>query len=265
MSWLQLEGQVCVVTGAAGGLGRAIVRGFLEAGAKVGMLDRNPADTESFAAEFGVSEDRLSVQACDIGDAEAVEAAFAKIHGKLGAVSVLVNNAAMSTPKPLLELDAAHWDAQMRVNLTGAIFCAQAFHRHSEEGASNRSIVNIASIGGTNAQANSAAYSTSKAAMRMLSQQMALEWGPLGVRVNTVSPGLFITPISAKFYEKPEDKARREQVVPLKRIGDPDELANTVLFLASPRASYVHGAELIVDGGFTKTLMSHIPRPYAKG
>lgn len=264
MSWLQLEGQVCVVTGAAGGLGRAIVRGFLEAGAKVGMLDRNPANAETFAAEFGVSADRLSVHACDIGDADAVEAAFAGIHAKLGTVSVLVNNAAMSTPKPLLELDAAHWDAQMRVNVTGAIFCAQAFHRHSEAEAVNRAIVNIASIGGTNAQANSAAYSTSKAAMRMLTQQMALEWGPLGIRVNTISPGLFITPISARFYEKPEDKARREQVVPLKRIGDPDELANTVLFLASPRASYVHGAELIVDGGFTKSLMSHIPRPYAK-
>jgi len=263
MNWLGLEDKVCVVTGASGGLGRAIVRGFLDMGARVALVDKSAAGLEAFAAGLDVAADRILVQACDIGEPSAVDACVEAIAAQFGPLHVLVNNAAISMPKPLAEMDMAHWETQMRVNLGGAILCAKAFHRLAEsEG--DRSIINIASIGGTNAQAGSAAYSTSKAALRMLSEQMALEWGPLGIRVNTVSPGLFITPISARFYEKPEDRARREAVVPLKRIGDPVELANAVMFLASPRASYVHGAELTVDGGFTKTLMSHIPRPYAK-
>jgi len=263
MSWLQLEDKVCVVTGASGGLGRAIVRSFLEAGAKVALLDRSAEGLEAFSAELNAASDRLFLQACDIAEPAAVDESFEAIRARLGPPHVLVNNAAISTPKPLAEMDITHWDAQMRVNLGGAVLCAKAFHRCAET-QGDRAIINVASIGGSNAQAGSAAYSTSKAALRMLSEQMALEWGSLGIRVNTINPGLFVTPISARFYEKPEDRARREAVVPLKRIGDPVELANAVVFLASPRASYVHGAELTVDGGFTKTLMSHIPRPYAK-
>ena len=102
----------------------------------------------------------------------------------------------------------------------------------------------------------------SKAAIRMLTQQLCVDWGPEQIRCNTVSPGLFVTPLSQRFYQNPEDKARREQVVPLRRIGHIDELANAVVFLASPRASYINGAEIVVDGGFSHSLMSHIPRPY---
>ena len=139
---------------------------------------------------------------------------------------------------------------------------ARAFYKHSNPN-TPRSIINIASISGKNAQPMSGGYSMSKAAILILTKQLCIEWGPEKIRTNAVCPGLFITPLSENFYKKPEDRASRENVVPLRRIGQTDELANAVVFLASPRASYINGAEIIVDGGFSNTLMSHIPRPYS--
>lgn len=258
--WLGLSGKTAVVTGALGGLGRAITKGLLEAGARVVLLDRAPADEAAAMADFAGQE--VAFFAVDVSDKASVDAAFTAAVARFGAPDLLVNNAAMSTPKPLRDLDLANFDRQMQVNVGGYLLCAQSYLAHRAPGAG--SIVNIASIAGRNAQVNSGGYATGKAAILMLSQQMACEWGPEGVRINSVSPGLFETPLTKHFYADPDDRARREAVVPLRRIGNAKDLADAVVYLSSPRAAYVNGAEIIVDGGFSQTLMSHIPRPYSK-
>jgi NAD(P)-dependent dehydrogenase (short-subunit alcohol dehydrogenase family) len=122
-------------------------------------------------------------------------------------------------------------------------------------------MVHVASIAGSHPQGFSGAYSVSKAGIVMLSRQIATEWGPHGIRSNVVSPGLVETPMSAPFYAAPGVRARREAVVPAGRIGQPDDIADAALFLASPRASYISGDEITVDGGYTRMLMGLIPRP----
>jgi len=123
------------------------------------------------------------------------------------------------------------------------------------------SLVNIATVAGYNAQGTSGAYSVSKAGVVMLSRQLASEWGPQGIRSNVVSPGLVVTPMSQSFYDTPGVTERRTAVVPMRRIGAPQDMADAILFLASDRASYINGDEIIVDGGFTRTIMNLVPRP----
>lgn len=266
MDWLAVSGKCVLLTGGAGGLGRAIAAEFLRAGAKVALIDRDAAGLEKVQAElcveFAAGADRLVSYPCDLGDAKAVGEAVASLATSFAKPSILVNNAAMSAPSPLAELDLTRLEGQLRVNLIGCLAMAQAFRLHSQ-GEEHRVIVNVTSISGRNPQPMGGGYSMAKAALLMLNAQLAVEWGAEGIRSNAVSPGLFITPISAKFYVDPEAKRRREEVVPQRRIGQTQELADAVLYLASPRSSYINGEELIVDGGFSKTLMAHIPRAYS--
>lgn len=258
--WLGLRGKTVLLTGGAGGLGRAIAAGFLDAGARVALIDRDAAGCAEAVAQLG-SENVTSALA-DLGNSDSGTAVVADLCARFGVPDILINNAAMSAPSPLAELDLMRLRQQIDVNLIGCLALAQAFRAHSQ-GRKNRAIVNIASISGHNPQPNGGGYSLAKAGLLMLTKQLAHEWGPEGIRTNAVNPGLFITPISAKFYRDPAAKERREAVVPLRRIGDVKELADTVVFLSSPRASYVNGAELTVDGGFSNSLMSHIPRDYS--
>ena len=262
MDWLQLDKQVCIVTGGAKGLGAGIVQAFVASGCRVLVLDHDRAALDAFIAQHPAAADSLLARAVDITHEADVAAAIGAAQQQWDvAPSVLVNNAAITNPGKIAEIDLAAWERQIQVNLGGYLKMARAFYQHSAAH-TPRAIVNIASISGKNAQPLSGGYSMSKAAIRMLTQQLCVEWGPEQIRCNTVSPGLFVTPLSQRFYQNPEDKARREQVVPLRRIGHIDELANAVVFLASPRASYINGAEIVVDGGFSHSLMSHIPRPY---
>ncbi|UWR39511.1 SDR family NAD(P)-dependent oxidoreductase [Sulfitobacter sp. W074] len=264
-NWLGLSGRTCIVTGARGGLGLAITEAFLEVGARVLMLDlpgEGPAPgVPQTLARF---DDDVAFAPVNVGDCASVVEAFANCQTLLGAPAVLVNNAALSGPAPLSDLDLEVWQTQMNVNVGGYLRCAQAF-RLARDSAEPGAIINIASIAGRNAQPNSGGYAMGKAAILMLNQQLAVEWGPEGIRSNSVSPGLFRTPLTERFYEDPQDLRHREEVVPMRRIGKGQELAEAVVYLASQRASYVNGAELIVDGGFSQTLMGHIPRSYQKG
>jgi len=123
------------------------------------------------------------------------------------------------------------------------------------------SLVHIASISGSHAQGQSGAYSVSKAGVIMLSRQLASEWGPQGIRSNVVSPGMVITPMSQAFYDTPGVTERRSAVVPLRRVGMPQDIADAILYLASDRSSYVNGDEITVDGGYANMLMNLVPRP----
>lgn len=249
MSWLGLEGARVAVTGAGGGIGLAIAKAFKAAGAEVALLDIRGAEAAAEAVGgMGVT--------CDVTDDASVAAAAEVV----GACDVLVNNAAFLAPGALETVPLADWQRMLDVNLTGYLRCSRAFGAAMlDRGAG--ALVHVGSISGSHQQAFSNAYSAGKAAVSMLLRQLAFEWGPRGVRSNVVAPGLVRTPLSEAFYADEDCRARREKVVPLRRIGDVADIADAVLWFASPRAGYVTGQEVIVDGGYSQTLMSRIPRP----
>lgn len=258
--WLGLRGRVCAVTGAGGGIGRAVASGFAEAGARVALLDRTLEAALAGADPLSSAGADVLPLACDVSDPASVQDAAAEVEGRLGACAVLVNNAGLLRPGPLDTLSPDEWNALVSVNLTGYFLCAQAFGRQMRERGGG-SIVHVASIAASHPQGFSGAYSVSKAGIVMLSRQIATEWGAAGIRSNVVSPGMVRTPMSQVFYEAPGIEERRAAVVPAGRIGTPEDIRDAVLFLASGRASYVSGQEIGVDGGFARMLMNMIPRP----
>ncbi|MEI4485984.1 SDR family oxidoreductase [Frigidibacter sp. MR17.14] len=250
MTWLGLEGARVVVTGAGGGIGQALATAFAEAGARLALLDRTEAPGPEGALHL----------ACDMARPDEVAAAARAVTARLGGVDVLVNTAAILRPGALETVAVEDWRAMLEVNLTGYLVAAQEFGR-AMLAAGQGAIVHVASIAASHPQPASGAYSPGKAAVAMLSRQLAAEWGPRGVRSNVVSPGLVRTPLSEAFYADPEVRARREAMVPLRRIAAPQDMAGAVLFLASPRAAYVTGQEIVVDGGLSQSLMGLVPRP----
>ncbi|RQR29710.1 SDR family NAD(P)-dependent oxidoreductase [Burkholderia sp. Bp9142] len=258
--WLRLDGQVCVVTGAAGGIGTSIVEAFVAAGARVALLDRDADKTIALAERLRPSGGDVVAIGCDIGDAASVTQAAERVERDLGPADVLVNNAGLLRAGGIETIGLDAWNAMLQVNLTGYMLCSQAFGRAMLARGSG-SLVHVASIAARYPQTHSGAYSASKAAVAMLARQLAAEWGPRGIRSNTVCPGMIRTPLSESFYASGDIEARRSAMTASRRIGRPDDIANVVAFLASPRAAYVNGAELVVDGGLDAMLMDLVPRP----
>lgn len=258
--WLGLSGRVAVITGGGGGIGRATAISFARAGAGVAILDRDEGGLAKTRGELRAMGTEAVVAPCDTSDAASVTAVAETVEKSLGRCSILVNTAAILRAGGLDTLSLAEWNTTIAVNLTGYFLCAQAFGVQMRK-LGRGSLVHVASVAGSNAQGFSGAYSVSKAGVVMLSRQLASEWGPHGIRSNVVSPGLVVTPMSQAFYDTPGVTERRTAVVPMRRIGAPQDMADAILFLASDRASYVNGDEIVVDGGFTRTIMNLVPRP----
>ncbi|HRD78078.1 MAG TPA: SDR family oxidoreductase, partial [Hyphomicrobiaceae bacterium] len=254
--WLGMAGRVAVVTGGASGIGRATAKSLAAAGARVAVLDINQKGAEEVAKEVGGGA--IAV-ACD-SSSEAAIAAAAKAVAGIGGADILVNNAGILKPGGLDKLSLADWNAIIAVNLTGYFLMAQAFG--AQMMAKRRgSIVHVASIAGQEPQTFSGAYSVTKAGVVMLSRQLAVEWGPAGIRSNVVSPGLIRTPLSESFYRQPGVTEKRSAIVPRQRVGTAEDIANSITFLASDKSDYVNGAEILTDGGVGSMLMTMIPRP----
>lgn len=254
-----LDGLVCVVTGAGGGIGRAIALALAKEGGRLVILDRSEhtaAETAAAVRDLGAS---AVVIACDTSDPASVAEAAEQSLAALGGCDVLVNNAGILRPGPLETLATAEWNAVLSVNLTGYFHCAQIFGQQMRAKGGG-AMVHVASIAGHHATPFSGAYSVAKAGVLMLSRQLAIEWGPAGIRSNTVSPGMILTPMSQGFYEQPGAVERRSAVIPGGRIGCPEDIAEAVLFLVNPRSAYVTGDEITVDGGYTRNIMSLVPR-----
>ena len=193
----------------------------------------------------------------DLGDvdvpAQLVDAAVAEF----GGLDALVSNAGIASPGNLCDLSLAAWDRMFDVNLRGSWLLAKACYPYLKK--ARGAACFTSSMSGQVPHAGSSAYSPTKAALRMLAQTLALEWAPDGIRVNVVSPGMTHTPMSAKMYADPAIKQAREKLIPLSRIGDPKDIANAIEFLISPLSTYITGQDLCVDGGFSKSILSHIP------
>lgn len=259
-SWLQLENKVCVVTGAAGGIGAEIARELAAVGARVALLDRDEAGAVAAAATIAESGARTLAVACDITDLASVEAAASRVERELGRCDVLVNNAAMIYAEALMKIDLAKWNQLMAVNLSGFLLCAQAFGRQMIA-AGGGSMVHVASISGRIPQPYSGPYSVSKAGVRMLSQLLAVELGEHRIRSNVVSPAMVRTPLTEGIYQNAAVLKKRESIVPAGRVSGPRDIAEVVAFLASPRSGYVNGQDILVDGGLSTSWLTLIPRP----
>lgn len=261
--WLGLQGRVCVVTGAASGIGASVAHQLAEAGAHVALVDRNEEGAQRQASElrehFAHAGVRTLALGCDISSEDQTLEMARKVQIELGHCGALINNAGLLRPGTLDKVSLADWSMVLSVNLTGYLLCARAFKPQLE--ATRGAVVHVASISANFPQTNSGAYSASKAGVTLLSRQMSAEWGPLGIRSNVICPGMIRTALSAKFYEEPGFEEKRARVTASRRIGEPQDIADVAVFLASPRSGYVNGAELAVDGGMSSMLMDMVPRP----
>ncbi|MBU3689183.1 MAG: 2-deoxy-D-gluconate 3-dehydrogenase [Acidimicrobiales bacterium mtb01] len=240
--------RIAVVTGAGRGIGAAIAARLQRDGFRVVRLD---VDSSSSFAD---------VIPCDISDAAAVDRVADHVEREFGPVSVLVNNAGAWSFGALEDVTPEEFARTLAVNVSGTFHCTRAFGR-SMLASGGGSIVNIVSIAAQAANPKVGAYSASKAGVVALTRQTALEWGPRGVRANAVGPGFVPTPGTGTVYDDPAVREVRAAAVPLRRLGEPDDVANVVSFLASDQAGYVNGQVIYVDGGFSEALMTLVPRP----
>jgi NAD(P)-dependent dehydrogenase (short-subunit alcohol dehydrogenase family) len=244
-----LTGKVAVVVGGTSGIGRAITHGLAEAGADIVATSRRREEVLATAVDVE-SRGRKAVRVTsDVTDLASLEAALAAALKELGRVDILVNCAGRTKRQPTLEVSEEDWNAILDTNLTGTLRACRVFGRHMLERGSGR-IVNIASLSTFVALFEVAAYSASKAAVASLTKSLALEWGPRGVNVNAIAPGVFPTPLNRTLLE---GTARGQEFLtrtPLKRFGRTEELAGAAVFLASDAASFVNGEVVSVDGGF---------------
>jgi NAD(P)-dependent dehydrogenase (short-subunit alcohol dehydrogenase family) len=244
---------VYVVTGAGSGIGRATAERLAGEGAKTWLVGLDGAKLEAVADEIRADGGEATATALDVTDEKALTAAIdaaAETHGRLDG---LVNNAGVLTPGTTLELDPAEWDRTIEVNLRAIFLAARAALPHMLERGSG-AIVNTASIGGLYGVPRGAAYNASKGAVVNYTRQLALDFGPKGVRVNCVCPGWVPTGFNDPMLEGFDDEALDtmvRQTVPLGRQADPAEIAATIAFLLSDESSYVNGHALVVDGGLT--------------
>jgi glucose 1-dehydrogenase len=256
--WLELKGRVCVVTGAASGIGAQIAMSLAEAGAKLALLDRDIDMARKVLATITGNGGHAMAFECDVSDESSVMQAAAAVQAGLGAPWGLVNNAGFLRSASLSEVSLADWNAVLAVNLTGYLLVGRTFARQMQ---GRGSVVNVASIAANFPQSHSGAYSASKAGVVQMSRQMAVEWGAQGIRCNVICPGLIRTALSAAFYAVPGVEAKRAAMTASKRVGEPADIANTALFLLSPRSEYVNATEIDVDGGMPAMLMDMVPRP----
>ena len=248
-----LRGRVALITGGSSGIGRAIALELARCGAHIAFcfLDDGAqarVDAQSVARELRQAEVRTYFRACDVRDSRDVRAFVEEVHEKLGGIHVLVNNAGIGRDRALWRMEDHEWEAVVRTNLDGAFFFIRSvapFMRANEYG----KIVNITSVHGVRSEFGLANYASSKAGLIGLTRSAAIELGPKNINVNAVAPGYIrTTRLTAGVPPEILDRAREESV--LGRLGDPKDVAGTVLFLVSEAARHITGAVLPVDGGY---------------
>ncbi len=243
------KGEVALVTGGSRGLGLEIAQGFGQAGAEVVITARR--EQWLTEAEKSLKEQGVQVHAliCDVADAASVEQTVQQILERCGKIDILVNNAGLTWGAPAESMPLERWRQVIDANITGTFLMSQTVGRHMLE-RKKGAIVNVASIAGlSGGQLNTVGYNASKSAVINLTRALAVEWAPYTLRVNCIAPGMFRTRMTAAILDRAE--AVVANTTPLGRIGQPGEIAPTVLFLASEGASYITGQVIPIDGGKT--------------
>ncbi len=244
---MRLKNKTALITGGNSGIGLATAKLFIAEGARVAITGRNQATLEAAVQELGPNAITLQADATDVA---ATEKAVAEAAARLGRLDIVFANAGIPGRTPVGATMLETFEQVLRTNITGAFFTVQAAAPHLNDGGA---IILTGSVMSEMGSPGSAAYAASKAGLRGMSRVLASEFAPRGIRVNVVSPGATRTPIWDSSAPTPEAKAQLEQrlsgIIPLGRLGEAEEIARTVLFLASDDAVYINGAELFVDGG----------------
>lgn len=252
--FLDLKGRTALVTGGSGGLGYAMAESLARSGMSLALVDMADDVAESahrLASEHGVPTTAVS---CDVTDRAAVQEAFSQVDEALGSVDVLVNCAGISVMGDSLDIPASVMRRVFDVNVVGTLHCAQELANRCRAGKRAGNIINIASMSSfiVNVPQQQMPYNVSKAAVSMLTKCLAIEWLPIGVRVNAIAPGYFASSMTRQYVDKNE-AIGHEWVsrIPIGRMGQPDELGGLVTYLASDESGYMIGQTIVIDGGYT--------------
>jgi 2-deoxy-D-gluconate 3-dehydrogenase len=248
---LSFEGRFILITGAAGGIGRALTGAFLLRGATVVGVDRQAMSPDMFASELSISErSRLHFIQFDLARTAEIAALVSQVTALFGRVDVLINNAGLLQAGPSYDLEEKDWDRVLGVNLKSVFFLSKAVASYMRSRGGCR-IVNVASQLGLVGFPSSAAYTASKAAVANLTRSLALEWIADKIWVNAVAPGPLETPMTVPYLQTPDQRLAVGEMVPIGRIGSAEEMVGPILLLASTANTYMVGSVVAADGGYT--------------
>ena len=246
-----MTGKAALITGSSRGIGRAIAEAFAEAGASVVVSSRKQDACDQVARGIRARGAEAVAIACNISDREAIDTLVTSAAERLGPIDILVGNAATNPYYgPLLGIEDRAWDKVMGTNVRSNLWlCNRVIPGMAERG--EGAVILVSSIAAFKGDAALGAYAVSKAAEIQLMRSLAVEWGPAGVRVNAIAPGLVRTEFARALWEDDTRRAARERATPLRRIGEPEDIAGAAVFLASRAGAYVTGQCVVVDGGVT--------------
>jgi NAD(P)-dependent dehydrogenase (short-subunit alcohol dehydrogenase family) len=243
-----ISGRVALVTGAGSGLGRSFSLALANAGAQVMLAGRRVGSLDETATMITDRGGSATSVAMDVTDPEAVRAAFDAIEDRLGLAEIIVNNAGIARSGLLTDTSEADWDAVIDTNLTAVHRVAREAAKRLQAGGRKGTVINIASILGLRVSAGLGAYIAAKSAVVQLTKAQALEWAGSGIRANAIAPGYFETDMNSGYFDTPKGQAMVERI-PMRRIGELEELNGALLLLASDASSYMSGSVITVDGG----------------
>jgi dehydrogenase/reductase SDR family protein 4 len=244
-----LTGKVAIVTGCGKGIGKAIALELAQAGASVVVASRTEAEIEAVAEEIRAADGKALAVVTDLTISDQIESLVEITVGEFGGTDVLVNNAAQSYMRPLLDFEEEGWDRIFDTNCKGAFLLSRAIADKMIDQGGGR-IINITTVGAERGSVGLGVYHASKAALKMLTMCMAAEWAPYNINVNAVGPGLTRTEFSRPIWDHPERAKRYLSAVPKGRVAEPEEIAGAALFLASDASNSITGQSIYVDGGY---------------
>jgi NAD(P)-dependent dehydrogenase (short-subunit alcohol dehydrogenase family) len=242
--------QVVLVSGGSRGIGYAIAEGFAQRGASVIITGRDQSTLAQAVANLARVGGQVRSFVCDVANSAAINPLVQRLIDEYGRIDTLINAAGVNRRKPALTVQETDYDYLLDINLKGAFLMSQSVGRQMiERGAGNQ--INIASLATDRPLKNAAPYAISKAGLGQMTRALALEWGPYNVRVNAIAPGFIVTDLTREMWTDPTMQAWAKTNTPQRRLGQPQDLVGTALFLASPAAAFLTGQVLYVDGGFS--------------
>jgi NAD(P)-dependent dehydrogenase (short-subunit alcohol dehydrogenase family) len=253
-SMFDLAGRKALVTGASRGIGQAIALGLAEAGADVAVTARDTASLAETCDRLRALGGEPHALELDVRDAQACGRVADEAAAKLGGLDILVNNAGYEEIRPSLDVDEALWDKILSTNLKGAFFMAQAAARRMAADKSGGAIINLCSLTSYVGVPTATAYGSSKSGLLGMTHALAAEWASLDIRVNAIAPGYFRTAMTDVFYEDDAWRKAMLDKIPQRRFGDMEDVAGSVIFLASDASRYVTGACIPIDGGYLASI-----------